>query len=81
MPAACPEFVPYERLSTRMLRPGSCACWTTQSIAAITCDTSAPPSAVATLRLTIRASGAMPRYSLSWPAISPAMNVPCPYVS
>ena len=45
-----------------MLRPGSCACWTTQSIAAITCETSVPPSAVPTFRLMIRASGAIPRY-------------------
>jgi hypothetical protein len=35
-PDDCVEFVPYERLITRMFRPGSCACWTAQSIAAIT---------------------------------------------
>src|SRR2546421_7443314 len=28
--AGCVEFVPYERLRTRMFKPGSCACWTTQ---------------------------------------------------
>jgi len=62
-------------------------------MAAITWETSVPPSAVPTFRLTIRASGAIPRYALggdwsygavrvgSFPAISPAMNVPCPYVS
>ena len=87
------ESVPYERLITRMFMPGSCACWTTQSIAAITWVTSAPPSAAATLSETIRASGAMPRYADagaleygavsdgSCPAMSPAMNVPWPFVS
>ena len=44
-----------------MFMPSSLRCWTTQSIAAMTCETSVPPSAVATLMLTIRASGAMPR--------------------
>jgi len=29
------EFVPYERLRTRMFIPLSLRCWTTQSIAAI----------------------------------------------
>jgi hypothetical protein len=48
-----------------MFRPGSCACWTTQSTAAITWLTSVPPSAVATLRETIRASGAIPRYAVA----------------
>ena len=32
----CVEFVPYERLMTRMFIPLSSRCWTTQSIAAIT---------------------------------------------
>ena len=44
--------------------PGSFACCTTQSMAAITWETSVPPSAVPTFRLTIRASGAIPRYAL-----------------
>jgi hypothetical protein len=43
-----------------MFMPGSPRCWTTQSIAAMTCDTSVLPYASATLTLTIRASGAMP---------------------
>ena len=44
-----------------MFRPLSCACWTTQSIAAMTWATSVPPSAEPTFSETIRASGAMPR--------------------
>ena len=87
------EFVPYDRLMTRMFIPLSLRCCTTQSMAAITWDTSTPPSAVATFTATIRASGAIPRYAdagadaygavrvLSLPAITPAMNVPCPLVS
>ena len=55
--------------------------------------TSVPPSAAPTLTLTMRASGAMPAVRggrcvgvrrgerASWPAIRPAMNVPCPLVS
>ena len=62
---------------------------TTQSIPAITWETSTLPSAAPTLTLTILASGAMPTnhfssFSLprgaaeSRPAISPAMCVPWP---
>ena len=43
-----------------MFIPGSLLCWTTQSIAAMTCDTSVLPRASATFRLMTRASGAMP---------------------
>src|SRR5262249_9398820 len=56
----CAESVPNERLRTRMLRPASLRCCTTQSIAAITWDTSAAPSDAATLRLISLAPGAMP---------------------
>lgn len=35
----------------------------TQLMAAMACETSVPPSAVPTFTLTIRASGAMPRYA------------------
>ena len=76
-----------------MFIPASFLCWTTQSMAAITCETSAAPRAFATLTLTIRASGATPR-KLWWselfptgtapaslPAMIPAMCVPCPKVS
>src|SRR5919204_234251 len=85
---ACTESVPKDRLSTRMLTPGSCACCTTQSMPAITWDTSEVPCASATLTDTIRASGATPRKwvvslsalvvttPLSWPAMMPAMCVP-----
>src|SRR3972149_6582675 len=38
-----------------MFMPLSFLCWTTQSIAAIIWETSVPPSATPTLRLTIRA--------------------------
>jgi hypothetical protein len=55
------EFVPYARVSTRMFRPLSSLCWTTQSIAAITELTSTPPSAVPTFKEMMRASGAIPR--------------------
>ena len=85
------ESVPNERLSTRMLRPGSWACCTTQSMPAMTCETSLRPKASATLTLTMRASGAMPWYAEvslelapvpgSRAAIRPAMNVPWPNVS
>src|SRR5450755_620774 len=43
-----------------MLIPGPWACWVTQSIAAITWDTSVAPSAAPTFTSTIRASGATP---------------------
>jgi len=43
-----------------MLKPLSLLCCTTQSMAAITCETSLRPCASATLRLTMRAPGAMP---------------------
>jgi hypothetical protein len=43
-----------------MFLPASWACWVTQSIAAITWETSAAPSAAPTLTLTMRASGATP---------------------
>ena len=43
-----------------MLNPASCACWTTQSIAAMTCETSLDPSLSATLSEITRASGAIP---------------------
>jgi hypothetical protein len=43
-----------------MLSPSLWACSVTQSMAAITWDTSAAPSEAPTLRLTIRASGATP---------------------
>ena len=43
------ESVPNERLSTRMFRPLSLRCCTTQSIAAITWETSVAPSAVGDL--------------------------------
>ena len=44
-----------------MFIPLSLRCWTTQSIAAITWLTSAPPSATPTFSETMRASGATPR--------------------
>jgi hypothetical protein len=44
-----------------MFMPGSFLCVTTQSIAAITCETSAAPSASATLMFTMCAPGAIPR--------------------
>ena len=43
-----------------MFMPASLRCWTTQSIAAITWDTSVLPWASATLRLITRAFGATP---------------------
>ncbi len=64
--------------------------WMTQSIPAISCETSVRPSASATLTLTTRASGATPTKlpdvplvtfdgaSESRPAMMPAMWVPCP---
>ena len=75
-----------------MLRSPLVRFWTTQSIAAMTCETSVSPDAPATLMLTIRASGAMPANSsssgscpgsmaLSRPAMIPARWVPCPYPS
>ena len=75
---------------TRMFIPLSFLCWTTQSIAAMTCVTSTPPSAVADLeaddpRVGRDAAVATParrvRRVESCPAIRPAMNVPCPFVS
>ena len=78
-PAA--EFVPYERLITRMLKPGSWACWMTQSIAAITCDTSTAPSA----HRPSATRGVRPEPSRGTTgrcaAIRPAMKVPWPYAS
>ena len=70
-----------------MFMPLSFWCWTTQSMAASTCETSVSPSASATFTLTICALGAMPRKcvvsleltdvsSLSRPAMIPAMCVP-----
>ena len=79
------DSVPNDRLSTRMFRPGSLRCATTQSMAAITWETSVAPSAVATLRLIRCAPGATPANRAvpvtlagSWPAMMPAMWVPCP---
>ena len=71
--AGCVEFVPYERLMTRMLLPLSLRCWTTQSIPAITCETSVAPCASATLTETILASGAIPRKCDASPAYAPAV--------
>lgn len=62
---------------------------TTQSIPAMTWDTSTAPSDAPALTLTIRASGAIPTKCfwsfslpagtrLSRPAMIPAMCVPCP---
>ena len=59
----CSPEVLYERLSTRMLSPSLCVFWTTQSIAAITCETSTAPVLSATLTLTMPASGATPMKS------------------
>ena len=56
----CVDGVPKDRLSTRMLKPGSSLCCTTQSMPAMTWLTSVAPYASATLTLTMRASGAMP---------------------
>ena len=74
--------------STRMFRPFLLWFWTTQSMAAMACETSVWPLASATLMLTMRASGAMPTKSdefpvtvvaaESRPAMMPAMWVPCP---
>ncbi len=72
-----------------MLRPPVRRFSTTQSIAAMTCDTSVAPCESATLTLTRRASGATPTKrsspfstgrstALSRPAMMPAMWVPCP---
>ena len=47
------ELVPNERLRTRMLRPLSFLCRTTQSIAARTCETSTAPLYAPTWTLTI----------------------------
>jgi hypothetical protein len=81
-------LVPNDRFITRTFTPGSWACCTTQSIPAITWDTSELPQATATFTDTIRAFGATPRKSVllvadttapvSWPAMIPAMWVPCP---
>ncbi len=76
-----------------MFIPVSLRCCTTQSIAAMTCETSVAPRALATLMLMIRASGATPVNEswevrsltevapLSLPAMIPAMCVPWPKVS
>ena len=71
-----------------MLSPLVVRFWTTQSIAAMTCETSTAPVLSATLTLTMRASGATPMKSpaLGWrgsasgvrPAMMPAMWVPWP---
>ena len=53
--------MPNDRFSTRMLRPLRLRFWTTQSIPAITWETSVAPLASASLTLTTRAWGAMPR--------------------
>ena len=78
-----------------MLKPGSWACWTTQSMAAMTWLTSAEPSPAPTLTLTTRASGATPTKPLllsatyarlevsavSRPTMIEAMCVPWPNAS
>ena len=76
-----------------MFRPSVLRCWTTQSMAAITWETSTAPSGAATFMLSRRAPGAMPtklRFEPcssdfgssptdgSRPAMMPAMCVPCP---
>ena len=52
--------VPNARLITRMFMPLSWRCCTTQSMPAITCDTSTLPSKAPTRTLTIRLPGATP---------------------
>jgi len=47
-----------------MFMPGSWACWVTQSMAAMTWETSVAPSVAPTLTLTIRAFGATPTKSV-----------------
>ena len=75
-----------------MCIPLSFRCCTTHWMPAITCETSVAPKASATLTLTMRASGAIPRNwsgpavvtdvtLSSLPAIRLAMNVPWPFVS
>ena len=72
-----------------MLSPSLFRCCTTQSMAAMTCETSVAPSLDATLIETIRAPGAAPTKAWSYsssslpggihasrPAIRPAMWVP-----
>ena len=52
-----------------MFMPLSLRCWTTQSIAAMTCETSAAPFDEATLTFRMCASGAMPmKFVLSLPS-------------
>ena len=79
--------MPKDRFSTRTLRPLSLRCCTTQSMAAMTWDTSTDPSAAPTFTLRMRASGATPvkwagsgtaESAVSRPAMSPAMWVPWP---
>src|SRR5690349_7855074 len=85
----CTDWVPKDRLSTRMFMPGSLRWATTQSIPAITCDTSVAPSPVATFRLISLAPGATPALDagssrgteLSLAAMMLPMWVPCPNVS
>ncbi len=88
----CAEFVPYDRLITRMGVPsGITGCSTTQSSAAMTWLTSVLPSVVASLTASSLASGATP--SCTWagaparsadgfatprPAMMPARYVPWP---
>jgi hypothetical protein len=55
------ESVPKDRFRTLMLRPLSFLCSATQSTAAMIWEMSVAPVASAALRLTRRASGAMPR--------------------
>ena len=45
---------------TLMLKPGSCACWVTQLMPAMTWVTSTEPSNAPAFTLISRASGAMP---------------------
>ncbi len=85
---SCTPSVPYDRLITRIGFFGSSLrCATTQSTAAMTCETSTAPSVVATLMLVRRAPGATPRRPGcssdpgSLPAMIPAMCVPWPNVS
>jgi hypothetical protein len=58
--ADCVLSVPNDRLSTRMFSPPVARFCTTQSMAAMSCETSTAPRASPTLMLTRRASGAMP---------------------
>src|SRR2546430_704250 len=73
--------VPYDRFSTRIgFFASSLRCWTTQSIAAITWDTSTAPAAVPAFTEVIFALEAMPLKltELSKPPMMPARCVPWP---